>query len=73
LSTDPKGLEAVACELGWKPAIRFQLSLFGSYPTVIGFSRSGAAHDFFENGTLLGRQLQKSYALYAKPRLGVVE
>lgn len=41
LVADPASIEAVASRLGWVARVRLQLSLFGSHPTVLGFTRAG--------------------------------
>lgn len=46
LVADPESVEAAASKLGWAAKVRFQLSLFGSHPTVLGFTRAGYADGY---------------------------
>jgi tRNA (guanine6-N2)-methyltransferase len=52
LVADPAGIEAAASKLGWALRVRFQLSLFGSHPTVLGFTRSGSSDGSWPGPTL---------------------
>lgn len=53
LVADPQSIESAASELGWVRRVRFQLSLFGSHPTVLGFTRADGAESFFRRETAL--------------------
>ncbi len=64
---DPDGVRAAAAELGWVEQVRFQMSLFGSHPTVLGMMRSDRREPFFRADTPLSRSMGERYAGRLQP------
>lgn len=58
---DPDGVSEAAGELGWALKVRFQLSLFGSHPTVLGLRRAEQGESFFRRDSSLGRSMARRY------------
>lgn len=68
LGTDPNALAAAARAAGLELALAFQISLFGSFPTISCLTRLGA--DFFRSEGAVGQTLRRNYERYARARVG---
>lgn len=71
LSAAPESVERLIHPAGYAVACSFQLSLFGSFPTALGFTRPGTP--FFRPDTPVGAALRRNFERHAQAKVGPLE